>query len=68
MSHYRLIGCYGQEGPGPDLLRAGGAAVDPEFHLGNGGCPGEWRRRAAIAGTPAPADKVIRRNVLEELF
>src|SRR5258708_36783377 len=47
---------------------AGGAAVDPDLHLGHGVRATEWRESAAIAGIPAPADKFVICNVFEELL
>jgi hypothetical protein len=50
------------------LLGTGGAAVDPDFHLGHSVRAAEWRESTAIAGIPAPADKFVICNVFEELL
>src|SRR6266478_488533 len=49
------------------LLRAGGSAVNPDFHLRDGVCAGERRESAPRAGVPAPADQLVGRNVFEQL-
>ena len=57
-----------KDGYAPRLLGAGGAAVDPDFHLGGGVGTGEGRKRAAWAWIPAPSDEVVMGDVIPELL
>ena len=49
----------------PPSFRAGGAAINPDSHLGCGVRAGEGRKGAAVAGVPAPAYQVIVGDVIE---
>src|SRR2546422_2844885 len=50
------------------LLRTGCAAVNPDFYLRHGIWPGERRQCAAFPWTPTPADKIVIRDVVEQVL
>jgi hypothetical protein len=50
------------------LLGTGGAALNPDFHLGHCVLAAERREGAAIAGIPAPGHEFIVGDVFEELL
>ena len=49
----------------PPSFRAGGAAINPDSHLGCGVRAGKGWEGAALAGVPAPAYQVIVGDVIE---
>ena len=55
----RAVGC---------LFWTGRATLYPNFHLGHRIWPGEGWQCAAIARIPAPADKIVVRDVIEKRF
>ena len=50
------------------LLRTGGAAVDPNFHLSDGFLAGKRRESTAIAWIPAPGYEFVVGDVFEQLL
>src|SRR5579872_2211298 len=48
-------------------LRTRGPALDPNFHLCGGLDARERRQTAAVAGIPAPADKIVVGHMIEKL-
>ncbi len=50
------------------LIGTGCAAVNPNFYLRHGIWPGEGRQCAAFPWTPTPADKIVIRDVVEQVF
>src|SRR6266705_1595265 len=50
------------------LLRTGCATINPHFYLRHGIWPGERRQCAAFPWTPPPADKIVIRDVVEQVF
>ena len=45
----------------------GGATVDSDFHLSDSIRATKRRKGATVAGIPAPADQIVKRNVFEQL-
>src|SRR6266576_1008196 len=50
------------------LLGTGCTAVNPNFYLRHGIWPGEGRQCAAFPWTPTPADKIVVRDVVEQVL
>src|SRR5438876_6609703 len=50
------------------LLRTGCATINPHFYLRHRIWPGERRQCAAFPCTPPPADKIVVRDVVEQVI